>query len=462
MVSNSNNFLLALILLAFTNGFAQEIIIGEIIIVGNKKTKDSFILRELLFEMGDTLQTESWDKIKIQCENNLNNTSLFLNAELFLKQNDQIASVEVVVSERWYFWPVPQFNIDERNFNTWFESKNLSRASGGMFLTHNNMRGRGEVLNVLLMVGYNRKVGLSYEIPYLNKKKTFGIGFQSIYSLRHEVNASTEFDKQEYLKTKEEAIQTDWINALQFTYRPKYYFTHLLQLRYHEWYFADTLLDFNPQYSLDTSNTFRYFGFYYKLKLDHRDYAPYPLKGYYIDFEIFKYGLGIVNHNLNMISFKSTSRKYWQINKHWFWAGGIIAKVSNHQKQPYLLQRGLGYGRDFVRAYEYYVIDGQDFFLAKANLKYALLSKKVIKFERIPAAKFNTIPISLYLNLFSDFGIVNNRQAYSSTNLLPNQPLYSVGLGLDFVSYYDMVGRFEVAINHFGETNFYLHFIAPI
>lgn len=440
----------------------QAFVVKDINIIGNDLTKRQFILRELLFSHKDTILINQWALIKKMSIQNLINTSLFHSASIELKGEGRSRTIEIKVVERWYLWPIPQIDIDERNFNTWWETKNLKRASAGVFLTHNNMRGRGEMMKVFLMVGHNRTMGLSYEFPYLNKEKTFGIGFQSIYTLRHEVNYITENNKQAYLKTIDRAIQQDWISAIQFTYRPKFYLSNLFQIRYHQFLFADTLISFNPNYTSKLETRLQYFGFYYKLKLDYRDYKPYPLTGYYADFEVFKYGTNIFDNNLNVIKLKTTLRKYLPLSKHWFAAIGFIGQMSNGKYQPYLFEKGLGYGRDFVRAYEYYVVDGQEYIVGKANIKYNLLQKQYFKINRIKTNKFNNIPISIYANVFSDIGYVNNDQFYSYTNTLPNTWLYSAGIGLDFVSYYDAVARIEWSLNALGDSHIYLHFIAPI
>lgn len=454
--------ILIMVIILVISSIAQSFTVNNIIIEGNDVTSNQFILRELLFTENDSIRLDNWDKIKKQSIQNLINTTLFHTTEINLIGDGDLRDVQIKLLERWYLWPIPQVDIDERNFNTWWQTKNLQRASGGIFLTHNNMRGRGELMKILIMVGYNQKIGLSYEFPYLNKKKTFGFGFQSIYTLRHEVNSLTDSNKQVYLKTADIPIQQDWISALQFTYRPKFYLSHLFQIRYHQYLFADTLLKFNPQYTSQNNTSLQYFGFYYKLKFDHRDYQPYPLNGYYADFEAFKYGLGVFDNDLNILSLKTTIRKYWQLSQRWFTAVGFVGQMSNGKYQPYLFERGLGYGRDFVRAYEYYVVDGQDYIVGKTNLKYSLLPKKYYKFGLIKSDKFNNIPISIYLNLFADAGYVNNDQFYNYTNTLPNSWLYSGGIGIDIISYYDSVARIEWSINALGNAHFYLHFIAPI
>ena len=456
------NIIIGIFFFISFSSYSQSFIVKNIEIEGNKITKTNFILRELLFSIGDTICFKDWESISKQSIENLINTSLFNEANIELSKTDNSGEIKILLVERWYLWPIPQFTIEERNFNVWWESKDLSRASIGLFVNHNNMRGRGEIMKLLLMFGYNKKLGVAYEMPYINKKKTIGIGFQSIYTTRHEVNMYTEFDEQVYLKTENKEIQEDWISSIQMTYRPGIFMHNLLQFRYHQWYFSDTLLATNSNYSSNLENNLKYFGIYYKFKLDHRDYKPYPLSGYYADIEVNKTGLGIFENDLNILSFKSTMRKYFTLSPRFFLAGGIIAKVSNKAYQPYLLERGLGYGRDFVRGYEYYVVDGQNYLVGKTNVKFAIIPKKVFNIGFIPTDKFNKIPVSLYINAFADAAYVNNRQDYSITNILPNTFIYAGGFGIDFVTYYDAVARFEWAVNKIGESHFYVHFIAPI
>jgi len=115
-----------------------------------------------------------------------------------------------------------------------------------------------------------------------------------------------------------------------------------------------------------------------------------------------------------------------------------------------------------VRGYEYYVIDGSKYVVAKTNLKWAIIPQNKIKFDFIKTEKFNTIPYAFYLNLFYDAGYVSENKFNDVSNQLPGSYLYSLGLGIDFTTYYDKVARFEIARNNLGEIGFFLHFIAPI
>jgi len=154
-------------------------------------------------------------------------------------------------------------------------------------------------------------------------------------------------------------------------------------------------------------------------------------------------------------------KQYWPLIKRFYFSTGESFKYTAGKNVPYYMSRGLGYGKDFLRGYEYYVIDGQDYVLLKTNLKFELLPKKVVHYSFIPLDKFATIPYSFYLNLYADGAYVND-DLYSANNPLNNSWQYSFGAGIDFVTYYDMVFRFEYSVNKLGETGFFLHFTSPI
>jgi hypothetical protein len=222
-------------------------------------------------------------------------------------------------------------------------------------------------------------------------------------------------------------------------------------------------MELNPYFS-DGDEKKKYFTVSFDFKHDYRDYHPYPLTGYYFDVTAVKYGLGIFgDETVNFGYMGATFRKFWQIAKRWYVASGVNGKVSSGGRQPYFLVRGLGYERDFIRSYEYYVVDAQHFVIWKNNLKFALLPRKVKDIKFIKSDKFGLVHYAFYLNAFIDLGYSWNNQYYGENdNYLENQLLLGYGLGIDFVTYYDIVIRTEVSINKMNEVGLYLHFRAPI
>ena len=441
-------------------------IINNISFVGNKVTKDRIIQRELQFEKGDTIPAAELDQTLKQSRDNLMNTSLFNFVKIdTIPLSVNLLDIQITFVERWYIWPAPILELADRNFNAWWEKKDLSRLNYGMFLTWNNFRGRREKLVLFLRFGYDQRYELAYKIPYINKKQTWGIGFGSGFQQNHEISYKSFDNKEQYFKVEKGFTKRSIYAYGEAYHRKGIHNTHLFNAGYSRLQVVDTVVSesLNPHYSFGSDTLNQFMTFFYTFKSDFRDFRQYPLHGYYFDVTVEKLGFGFFkNPAVNVLTLQANLRKYFQIKGRFYWASGLTVKVSPlSDYQPYYYQRGLGYGRDYVRGYEYYVIDGQQFGILKNNLKFELLSMREMKFGFIPWEKFNRLYYALYINGFVDFGYsVDNQTA--AINPLANRTLIGYGLGIDFVTYYDTVWRFEYSFNKMGESGFFISFIPSI
>ncbi len=457
-------FFLLIKLYPNTASSSSFFIVKSIYIEGNKITKDKIIHRELLFKINDTIKQDLLPDILSQSKENLNNTSLFN----FVYITDSLDSdsisiiINIKVIERWYIWPWPIFELSDRNFNVWWQSKDFSRTCYGFYLVRDNFRGRKENLKLRIKLGYEEEYVISYSIPYVNKKQTVGLGFSSGFSRQHEISYATLNDKHLFLKDENKYLNQKYYSLLQMSIRKNIHNSHIFQLQYYNYNIPDTIIVLNEDYSFLNQKHPEFIGFYYLFKSDFRNNKAYPLTGHYFDFSLSKKGFGILNNKkLDFFYLKSSLRKYWKFSDKFYFASGLSAKLSNNKFQPYFLQQGLGFGRDFVRGYEYYVIDGQHYGLLKNNIKYELFSPKILNLNFIPIKQFSTLHYAIYINVFSDIGYVINNQNYSGNNLA-DELLPGTGIGIDFVTYYDKVLRFEYSFNKMGEGKFFLHFMSSI
>lgn len=439
------------------------VMVNDISIIGNKVTKRHIILREIPFHPGDTIGKADLPQLLKHAKQNLLNTSLFNFVTIdTIPIAEKKINVLVQVAERWYTWPAPVFEVQERNFNVWWQTKNFARANYGFYLNRENFRGRKEELSFYAQFGYTQKYGLSYKIPYLNKKQTSGLGFGFSYSHNHEVYYGTVDNRIIYFKDANKYVRKELIGKLNYSYRDGIYITHLLETKYVNASIADTLINnYTLDYFLGTNTQIEYFSLDYFLTDDHRDVQAYPLHGYYLSFQLQKLGIGILkNEKLDVINFYTSYKKFSKLSNRFYFAGSMRIKFSpTTTYEPYYVNRGLGWG-DYVRSYEYYVIDGQRYGLAKMGLKYEII-KPHIKSVPVPMQKFNTFHYALYGGIFADGGYADDRQ-YSLVNPLANTFLYGAGVGIDYVTYYDIVIRFEYSINRKLEHGFFLHFNAGI
>ncbi len=169
---------LHLFLINFSFVLAQHYyIIDTIEIEGNKKTKSSIILREFIKKSKDTVSTNYLNYVLQRSQQNIFNTNLFVfDTVYFEKIDSQKIKLHTYVRERWYIWPLPIFEVQDRNFNTWWETKDWFRINYGIIVDHQNFTGRKDRFSIVIQRGYSEKYGIVYKKPYVNKQQTIGGG----------------------------------------------------------------------------------------------------------------------------------------------------------------------------------------------------------------------------------------------------------------------------------------------
>ena len=447
----------------FYQGFTQEkIIIDNIIIAGNNITKQEIILRELTFKKGEVLsQKQIEEKIK-QSKENLTNLSLFNFVDIKSAARNAKADIIIDVVERWYIWPYPILELSERNFNVWwneFKKSNysdFSRLNYGVYLVWENFRGRNELLEIKYRKGFKEHYLFRYEIPYFNKEKTIGISAFVQQFRRKKSFYKTENNKLVYFED-EDYTTKDSEFQITILYRKNTRNKHKLRLNYLQSNIADAIKSLNPYYLKNKKLKGDYFQIAYQYANEQRDYVHYPLHGHYLHFQLKKNfeGSSPVNH----FELIGKVEKHMEISNRLFIGSSFKAKVSSDGYQPYFAQKGLGFN-EYVRSYEYYVVDGQHYWLSKTAIKYELIGKTNFDIPYLKMSQFKKAHYSLYFSVFSDLGYVIDKQN-NENNDLSNQILFGRGFSLDYVTYYDKMLRIEFGINRLGEKGIFLHFTNP-
>ncbi|MBW6459236.1 MAG: hypothetical protein K0B08_01575 [Bacteroidales bacterium] len=444
----------------------EPVIIEAVRLTGNKITRDKIIYRELMFSPGDTLPVEHLDSLVTRAKENLMNTSLFnfVETELMMGKDSLHVIVSFHFTERWYIWPIPILKISDRNFNVWWETKDWSRLSYGFYVNWRNFSGNKDNLTTTLQFGFDRLFSVQYNFPYLNARQMLGMGFGAGRWRQKETAYVTDDNRQQFFQDQDNYAREDLYGFGRFFIRPGIYNTHLLEIRYDHHHFSDSLLAQNEYYSVKGYDNVQYFSFRYHFKSDHRDYKQYPLKGYYFDIEAVKHGLGVFKKPaMNTFHLMAAFRKFWELQPRLYFATGLNGRASAGDYQPYFLLQGIGYGRDIVRAYEYFVVDARHFVIFKNNLKYALVPQREDRIRFIRSEKFGRIFYALYLNVFLDAGYgYFEKELARESNDLQNSLLLGYGTGVDFTTYYDIVIRLEFSMNLMNKPGIYLHFMAPI
>lgn len=439
--------------------FADDfVVVHNIKIVGNTRTKEKIIFREMLIKVGDTLQKAKLKEILESDRQKITNTYLFITVKITSQEIDnQQIDIFVEVKERLYLVVLPVFYLADRNVNEWWYERNhdLRRTIYGIYGKHANLTGNNDQLRVRAEIGFIPNFEISYSSPYLDKKLTTTLLGGILYGINKTMVYRTWQDKFQFLESEQQQRQRLSFYTV-LSRRTGFYQNQSLQISYNQTQIADTIARLNPNYFLNGQTKQKYFLINYSYIFDRRDNRQYALKGYRASFEITKYGLFNAD-NINQLNISASYNKYLPIRGKFYANYSFRGKVSFPHKQPFLQTAGLGYKNDLVRGYELYVIDGQSYVLAKTNLKYQLIDHIYDLSRFLKIKQFNTLPVAAYLNSFIDIGYAKNKFPQINNTKLANKWLVGGGLGLDVITWYNIVGRLNYSINGLGEKRFFFN-----
>lgn len=432
---------------------AEKAVLQHINITGNRKTRRSIILREMNVAEGDSLDLEGMPDLITLNEKRIFNLSIFIEVKIHVVQTAPgIVEWEILVREQWYLIPEFTFRLADRNFNVWWveQNRDIRRANIGVTLKNRNFRGNLEEVAIVAQVGYTQKFGLEYKRPYVDKEQKHGFGVKVFASRNEEWFIRTDSNKWDFARTPQNYITSSFEAAGNYTLRPAYASRHLFELRYKSQNVEDTVLLLNPGYFLNGSKNLQLLEFLYRYDLNMVDNWNYPMTGLksitHIILRAGIKGFKFQNQYSTEIGyFKKLTKKLY--SSHIF-----RGRVSFPNKQPYPYVYAMGVGSEYLRGFEYYVIDGSNYGLLRTNLKLELLNTVI---RKIPMRYIATVPIRIYPKIYADVGYAANRFPGNST--MNNRALYSYGAGVDIVSFYDFKMRIEYSFNDLGEKGLFLH-----
>ncbi|MCL6523718.1 MAG: hypothetical protein K6T34_03560 [Thermoflavifilum sp.] len=430
------------------------LIIRHVEIEGNKKTNDAIILRELNLHPGDTLNSHDAPRLLEEARQRVINTSLFLSVNVFLKNlSGNQVDVVVLVAERWYVFPVPIFSLADRNFNVWWVEHHhqLNRVNYGINFLDNNLTGNNDQLIFTIQSGYTYKYAIAYNLPYFDKVMHAGLGLVAGYNRNREVNYITSNNKQVYVKTPE-FIYKNWYGGIQFSYRKNIRTRHLLSLTYRDLSIADTVRILNPDYLPAGTTHQRYMELRYRFSYTGADNWAYPLRGFNFIADLSQQGFGWLGR-VHLSQLQLITAYYRPLFSKIYLAVGFRTQIQLPAHQPYFLRQSMGYYENYLRGLEYNVVDASAFGILKTNLKYQI-GKWNIHLPVIPD-KFAHVPLAVYLKLYADVGYAYD--PYRENSYLSNKWLFTKGVGIDVVTFYDVRLRIEYSFNQFGQNGLFLH-----
>lgn len=438
--------------------------IDEIFILGNKKTKEKIILREMSLKKGtygtldDIKKSIELDKI------NILNTNLFNTVSIEILEDPEKASINIFVKvdERWYFFPAPLIDIADRNLMDWLINRegDINRFNYGLRLTQYNLGGQNQTLKFIGKVGFERNLLLDYMIPFIDKNQKNGLRFTYSYSESENVSYITKDHVPDFFNS-DVINKKEYFASTSYTYRPSFYNFHQISLNYLQSEVSDTVVRLNPNYHFNQEKKQSYFGLSYNFISDHRNNKRFATSGTFLQASLENIGLGHRNQfSVSTVSLKFN--KYTPLGNDFFLANGIMGLQTFPTEQPYFNYQGLGYNDVLARGFELDLIEGSKFLLQKNTVRKKVFDRSKDIRNIMPISQFSQFRMAAYLKFFADFAWVDNYPNYEISSRLTNQLLYSFGVGLDLVAMYDMVLRLEYSYNSENERNFALNIKADL
>jgi hypothetical protein len=338
------------------------------------------------------------------------------------------------VKERHYWWIFPVVKLNAPNFNEWLRDPDLSDVSMGLFFSHNNLFGTSQQMSVAGYIGKSYAAVIGYRIPWIGHGKKTGVTFAAAYQNLYTVEYASVENKRQMLYD-DNSFQNIVLGA-KFKFRTGLYNYINVKLN-GEWVqISDSLYSLDTNFLAQEEKSNTSLSVYVDYTYDSRNSHSYPLYG--IDFRFYQ---------------KLSSRCYV--------AEMVKLENSSGEDRPYYYQLNMSDKNDYMRGFDLFTLKGDEIYYTRNNLKYVLVkpnTKKVKKGQE--GNKFKALQYAFYINLFADVGYVKND--FTVNNPYNNKMLFSWGLGIDFVTYYDLVLRFEYAFTSIRTNGFFIRFGMPI
>lgn len=429
----------------------SKFLVGEIVITGNNKTRPKIILRELPFQSGDSLTLTGLVNQFETARQQLMNTGLFNEAIVSLKSfRGRIVDVNIALKERWYLFPIPYLKLVDRNLSEWAKQDfSTDRINYGFKLTHYNFTGRNDKLMFWLITGYSKRAQFLYEQPYADKTMKHGYRVGLSYSHNRELNYLTQNNHQVFSDSTT-GIKNFYGN-IDYTYRPGLRTFHSVSFGFHYISVDSLFKTLNPNFLGKGQTVLKQPEISYRIKYVNTDYVAYPLTGWMGDASLTQRGF---SKNSNMTQLNLNYIQSWPMGSDFYFHTQGIGTLRVPFDQPYIHTNFLGYGDIYLRGLEKYVIDGVAGFLWRNTVRKKLFNFSIPTF--LKSESHDKVPFTIFAKTYADLGYSKNNAGMG--NNLSNKMLYTAGVGLDILTFYDFVIKIDYSFNQRGESGLFLHF----
>ncbi|MDZ7723141.1 MAG: BamA/TamA family outer membrane protein [candidate division KSB1 bacterium] len=393
--------------------------IEDILIVGNEKTGERVILREMKSRIGTPYSASTLDKDL----DRIRSLQLFsrVQSDVFQSGPDSV-TIMITVNERWYIFPIPLLLRNEKSWKKW---------SFGLGVLHDNMHGLNHDLIASGWLGFNPGFDIKYSIPW----------FAGSLNLYANMNIYT-------LKIKSQNLHTTRDGLSRYNFHEHHRGVKgYLGKRWGHHFYTSVLYAFNHleypdeyQYLLPGSaRSMNTISFGVSMTWDTRDLIQYPSSGCYL------------NASVSMTPWKDVDYSYAGTDMRAYLSWGDLtfafrtAGKTSFGRVPVFSRTFLGY-EERIRGHFTEQREGENRVLASAEIRFPIIPVRYISLresDEILGHYSRDLPLGLNGTVFYDTGSVwMQDQAFFRSAFLTG-----FGIGLAARIPYAEVLRLEYALN---------------
>ncbi|MGB0429364.1 MAG: hypothetical protein ACPGLV_02735, partial [Bacteroidia bacterium] len=397
-------FTIFVLLLFQLYGHSQSVIVN-VQYQGLKRTKATTLNRVIGINH-KRIKTLDSSSVIAKAKQDLYNTRLFSSITYKSQLKNDTLKLTFTLIERWYTYAVPYFDLIDRNFNEWWVTRNhdVNRIIIGADFTQKNVTGRNDDLSLSILAGNQNRLQLEYRLLNFIKQGKFGLKFTSQYHAYRNVNVQNNSNQLVFSHFDDVSL-TKFQSNTSFYYHPSFAKHAWLNLGYQYSLATNNVLKLNPNYlGIENLSQLNIGILKTGFRIDTRDIRGYAQKGSLLFAELTRFTM-FKRQSLSFTELNIRYTRHVPFKEKADLGLTSIIKLSTDKPRPYELNRGLGWGVNAIRCYDYYVIDGAFFFAQKTSIRYKIIDKNV-KAKRFPIKSFRLIPLKVAPKLFFDVAYV--------------------------------------------------------
>lgn len=429
--------------------------VNNIIVTGNRITKEDIILREMTLKKGSRFRLKKYtaDIMKIY------NLALFTKVDIYpIPQPGRDITLNVDVKERWYILPLPNAGIENGQWRQFWLSLNLR---------WDNFRGRNERLNIAGKFFYNPSFNFSYYIPWIGKELHLFTGISGGWQSNWNRSLSAVGKTGEY-----GALTYGDVNFQNIQYTARLtvgkYFGKFFSVFTNYGYNFLRVTQYAPGRTVSDDGVDRYLTFGLGVTYDTRDINEYATKGIYFKTDYQRSGFIDSEVNFGRYSLENESYIPVNITKSYYFtvASRVYTSIGMGPVIPLYDNQFLGYGDNYVRGWNRYTFEGDNVMTIYNEIRIPVIKPRYVRGKDLIVAK--SLPIvkdldlrhGLYFTLIYDIGTV----WYEDQNIFKKRFISGAGLGINIIAPFGYVLRadwvFRLADPVVGQIgfNFYAKF----